>query len=64
MSDDSEIKSPCIDVCELNSAQICVGCWRHIDEIGMWRQLDSEQRKAVIARSIRRREVSSLRDVI
>ena len=59
MSDSSEIQSPCIDVCELNSAQICVGCWRHIDEIVAWRQLDGEQRKAVITLADIRRDVAS-----
>jgi predicted Fe-S protein YdhL (DUF1289 family) len=62
MSDGREIKSPCINVCELNSAQICVGCWRHIDEIVAWRQLSDEQRRAVIARSANRREAISLQE--
>jgi predicted Fe-S protein YdhL (DUF1289 family) len=56
MSIVNPIESPCINVCELNSAQICSGCGRHIDEIVVWGQLNKEQRRAVIALAQVRRE--------
>lgn len=64
MTDKREIQSPCINVCELNSAQICVGCWRHIDEIVAWRQLSVEQCEAVIVLCNSRREAVLLQEVV
>ncbi|MDB6061122.1 MAG: hypothetical protein JWM78_1225 [Verrucomicrobiaceae bacterium] len=48
MNSDSEIKSPCINICELDDREICLGCWRHIDEIVAWSALDDSARRAVI----------------
>jgi predicted Fe-S protein YdhL (DUF1289 family) len=56
MSFRSEVKSPCINLCRLNSEQVCEGCWRHIDEIVAWPQLDAGERRDVIARTQRRRQ--------
>jgi len=44
------IESPCIKVCVLDpSGRICTGCFRTLDEIGLWGSLDDEQRRAVMA---------------
>lgn len=52
----SEIQSPCIRNCCLDENDICMGCFRHIDEIMQWHTADAavknkiqkkaEQRKA------------------
>lgn len=53
MSDDiwkrDEIESPCIKICVIHpESRLCTGCLRSIDEIGIWSQLSSEARKAVM----------------
>ncbi len=37
--------SPCIASCKLNADKICIGCYRHIEEIVDWnKRSDAEQR--------------------
>jgi len=45
-----EVASPCISVCEMDSASgYCIGCLRTIDEIAAWSVLDAEAKRAVLA---------------
>jgi predicted Fe-S protein YdhL (DUF1289 family) len=30
------VASPCIGICRLNAARVCVGCGRTVDEIAQW----------------------------
>ena len=46
--DEVEIKSPCIRNCCLNRKDICMGCFRHIDEITGWHSASVEQKKQVL----------------
>ncbi|MDT2039585.1 MAG: DUF1289 domain-containing protein [Planktomarina sp.] len=44
-----EIDSPCIKLCSIHpSERICVGCYRSIEEIGVWSKLSSESRLAIM----------------
>ncbi|MEM0935242.1 MAG: DUF1289 domain-containing protein [Pseudomonadota bacterium] len=54
MSDDvwrrDEVESPCIKVCQIHPTErICIGCYRSIQEIGMWSVMSDEERRAVLA---------------
>lgn len=51
---ESLIQSPCIRNCCLNDSDICVGCFRHIDEILQWGSA-SEQRKKEILIQVKNR---------
>jgi uncharacterized protein len=42
------IQSPCVSNCCLDDKDICLGCYRHIDEITGWHSADHEQRKRII----------------
>jgi len=43
-----EVPSPCVSVCVIDPAQgHCLGCYRTLDEIAAWINLDSAQRIAV-----------------
>ncbi|MET0378438.1 MAG: DUF1289 domain-containing protein [Spongiibacteraceae bacterium] len=42
------VKSPCISVCALNDDGICIGCWRSVDEIAAWSELDNEHKREVV----------------
>lgn len=45
-----EVESPCIKVCQIHPAErICVGCYRSIQEIGMWSVMSAEERREVMA---------------
>jgi uncharacterized protein len=49
MSAESEIQSPCIGVCSMDdSTGFCLGCYRTMDEIQAWWDLDSVQKQAVV----------------
>ena len=48
-------QSPCVNICELNEQDVCVGCFRHIDEIAGWHQF-SDTQKREIYQAIDRRE--------
>jgi len=40
--------SPCVSVCEMDEAtQSCKGCFRTLDEIGVWSILDDAEKQAV-----------------
>jgi len=42
------IPSPCISVCDIDEAsELCVGCWRTIEEITCWSTLSEAQRDDV-----------------
>jgi uncharacterized protein len=50
-----EIASPCTGVCKLDTHNLCVGCWRSIDEIIAWPTASREQRLAILERSEQRK---------
>ena len=44
------IKSPCIDVCQMNPEQrLCAGCYRTLDEIARWSEMSDAERERVLA---------------
>jgi hypothetical protein len=44
------IDSPCINVCRIDpAANVCIGCYRSIDEITRWRGYSDGERKRVLA---------------
>jgi predicted Fe-S protein YdhL (DUF1289 family) len=49
MSAETEIQSPCIGVCSMDdSTGFCQGCYRTMDEIQQWWDLDNLQKQAVV----------------
>ena len=46
---ETEVQSPCIGVCSMNdSTGLCLGCYRTMDEIQAWWDLDNSQKQAVV----------------
>lgn len=39
--------SPCVRNCCLDDEDICVGCFRHIDEITSWRDYSDEEKQSI-----------------
>lgn len=50
------ILSPCIGICQLDDAGVCVGCLRSSDEIGRWSVMGAEERRHIMDVVLPRRE--------
>lgn len=48
------VRSPCVSICALDEADICVGCQRTVDEIARWGRMTNDERRAVLTRCIER----------
>ncbi len=44
------VASPCVRNCCLDSRDICLGCFRHIDEIVGWQGRSDEEKRAILTR--------------
>ena len=54
----SDVASPCINVCTLDpQTQVCLGCFRTIDEIAAWGGASNAERAAIVAQLPMRREL-------
>ena len=51
-----EVASPCIRNCCLTEQDICLGCFRHIDEIMAWRQLNASAKQEVLIQCQKRQQ--------
>ncbi len=49
------VKSPCIDPCTLDDDDICVACFRSIDEICAWAGAADERRRLILQSAAGRR---------
>lgn len=43
--------SPCVRLCTLNDADVCVGCGRTLDDIRQWRSMGNPERAACVERA-------------
>lgn len=52
---DQEIQSPCIGVCSMDDLSgLCLGCYRTLEEIQGWWDLDNTGKQAVIEQASER----------
>ena len=56
-----EISSPCIRNCCLNNEDICLGCFRHLNEITGWQSASNEKKSAILINCQQRREQSEVK---
>ena len=43
------VASPCVEVCRMDPTKdVCVGCWRTLDEIARWRDMNDAEREVVL----------------
>ncbi|MGD9783616.1 MAG: DUF1289 domain-containing protein [Hyphomicrobiaceae bacterium] len=43
------MESPCVDVCEIETASgLCKGCRRTLDEIARWSSMSDDERRGVM----------------
>jgi predicted Fe-S protein YdhL (DUF1289 family) len=50
-----EVSSPCVRNCCLNAEDICIGCFRHINEILAWTNYKTDEKRVVVTTCIQRR---------
>lgn len=55
LRDGTPLPSPCVGVCRIGDAGVCVGCARRLDEIGGWLHADEARRGAIWRRVLQRR---------
>ncbi|WP_417494691.1 DUF1289 domain-containing protein [Maricaulis sp.] len=47
---ETPIKTPCVKVCFVDpAAGLCVGCFRTMDELGLWTKYSDAEREAILA---------------
>lgn len=55
------VQSPCVRNCCLNEADICLGCFRSLEEITRWSLADDETKKLILVLAAERRSLCSKR---
>ncbi len=48
-------ESPCVACCRLNSDKLCVGCYRHINEIVDWNKRSDAENSAILQKVAQRK---------
>jgi uncharacterized protein len=54
-----ELASPCVRNCCLNEQDICLGCFRHLDEITGWHGMSEQQKRTILANCQQRRQAKA-----
>nr|WP_283950617.1 DUF1289 domain-containing protein [Pseudomonas extremaustralis] len=49
------VPSPCISLCRLDEQKICLGCFRHVEDIREWRSADDQRRRMIVAQAEQRK---------
>ncbi|WP_338522152.1 DUF1289 domain-containing protein [Pseudomonas batumici] len=52
------VPSPCVSLCRLDEQKICIGCFRHVEDIREWRSADDARRR-VICEQARQRQAQA-----
>jgi predicted Fe-S protein YdhL (DUF1289 family) len=47
---DAPVLSPCVRLCTLNDADVCLGCGRALADITAWMGMSAEQKTECVAR--------------
>ncbi len=57
LPNNARTQSPCIGQCCLDEQDLCVGCFRTMDQIVTWATMSNEQRDAVLVECKKRKEI-------
>ena len=52
----SQVESPCVRNCCLNENDVCMGCFRHVDEICEWGSASNQHRRCILNNAALRRK--------
>lgn len=50
------VESPCVGNCCLDGNDVCLGCFRHVEEIKSWAAAADKERLSIIQMAKRRRD--------
>jgi predicted Fe-S protein YdhL (DUF1289 family) len=53
------VESPCVRKCTLDGDDVCVGCFRNIDEICAWGGASNTRRREILLQAAARREIKT-----
>ncbi len=53
---DEEPRSPCVSVCVLDDADVCVGCYRTAEEVTDWFLASNREKREILQRARQRME--------
>lgn len=56
-NNDDLIASPCVRQCCLDERDVCLGCYRSLDEILAWHNMD-EQQKSTLLKTLQQRAIA------
>ncbi|MBL8478312.1 MAG: DUF1289 domain-containing protein [Sterolibacteriaceae bacterium] len=48
------VESPCINICKMEDG-LCIGCFRTLDEIACWANVDDDGKRLILAAVAQRR---------
>ncbi|WP_344799870.1 DUF1289 domain-containing protein [Litoribacillus peritrichatus] len=54
--DSSSVNSPCVRNCCLNEQDVCLGCFRTLEEIKAWGGADAGQKEIILINAMKRRK--------
>ena len=57
----TRLQSPCVRKCTLDDDDVCVGCFRNIEEICAWGGASNEKRLRILKQAAARRSETSKR---
>lgn len=57
----SDIESPCVRNCCLNDDDICLGCFRSLEEITQWGESNSDARTVILEHARQRQKAHYLK---
>jgi predicted Fe-S protein YdhL (DUF1289 family) len=55
----TEIRSPCVRNCCLDGDDVCLGCFRTVEEIMQWGEAADKEKLAILDRALQRRSERS-----
>ncbi|WP_191602942.1 DUF1289 domain-containing protein [Marinomonas algicola] len=58
MKSKQKIKSPCVNMCNLDENDVCLGCYRSAKEITIWGRSSHDEKREIMAK-VREREKNS-----
>lgn len=62
MNNIKNIKSPCIQVCTHDDKNICLGCYRSLEEIRQWYVCSDEEKMNIVENAKKRRAHKDQKD--
>lgn len=54
-TEDNRIASPCVRICCLDDDNICIGCFRSVEEITAWSEASDDERMTTLKQAQHRR---------